>query len=91
MSFSKQIQAGPATLTISESEGVASLQVSVDQSLGGGEAAGVLKAKVSAQIDLGAKQAADLGLAMLEAKFPALAPFIESTIKPAIDAELSKA
>lgn len=90
MSFSKEIKAGPATVTVAEAEGVASLKVSMDQSLGGGSAAGVLKAKVEAEIDLGAEQAADLGLAIIEAKFPSLASFIESTIKPALHAELGK-
>lgn len=88
MSFSKEIKAGPATVTVSEANGVASLKVSMDQALGGGAAAGVLKEKVEAEVDLGAEQAADLACALIEAKLPQLASFIEATIKPAIHAEL---
>lgn len=87
MGLSKEIQAGPAKIVLSEGDGVASLVVSVDHSVGGGEAAGVVKAKASIEIDLGAQQAADLGLALVAAHFPSLAPLIAG-IKVEIDAVL---
>lgn len=85
----KVIQAGPAQITLSESAGVASVAISVDQSVGGGAAAGVLKAKAQIELDLGAQQAADLAIGLLEMKFPSLAGLLEGA-KAAIDAELQK-
>lgn len=85
----KVIQVGPAQIVLQESAGVASAVISIDQSVGGGQAAGVLKAKASIELDFGAQQAADLVIGLLEMKFPAAAGLLEAA-KAALDAELQK-
>jgi hypothetical protein len=90
MGLQKVIQAGPATITLSEGAGVASVQLALDQSVGGGAAEGVIKAKAAIEIDLQAQQVADLAIGLLEVKFPSLAGILEG-VKGALDAELQKA
>lgn len=86
----KQVPIGTiGSITVKESQGVASLVVSIDQSIGGGQAAGVLSAKASVEVDLGARQAADLALALLKAHFPSLSALVDGA-QAAIDAELAK-
>lgn len=77
LSFSKSIVAGPVTFEIAAADGQASLKVSADASLGGGQAAGALKFKTSAEVDLEDRVVADLGFALLESKFPGLASEIK--------------
>jgi hypothetical protein len=90
MAISKQIQAGPALVNISEAAGIVTLQASLAQSVGGGQAAGALKASASVEIDIEVKQLIDLGLELAQAKFPAAAALIAAA-QSAIDAELAKA
>lgn len=90
MSFKKEIQAGIAKITIQESAGTASVAISIDQSLGGGEAAGVLKGSAEMRVELEADQLVDLGFELAEQKFPMIAPFLEAA-RVAIQLELKKA
>lgn len=76
MSVQKEIQVGPAKITVSEDAGMAKLAISMDQAVGGGEAAGVMTAKASIELSLDAKQGAHLGLALVKAHFPSLAGLI---------------
>jgi hypothetical protein len=89
MSFSKSIQAGPVNFSVSEGNSEADLKIELNQSLGGGAAANIMTAKASIELELSDKQAADLALALLEAKIPALKGLIDSTVKPAVDGFLS--
>jgi hypothetical protein len=77
MGYSKKIQVGPASLSISESAGAATVAISVDESLGGGSIAGVAKAKASAEIDVEAQVLIDAGFALAEAKWPTIAPYLK--------------
>lgn len=88
MEFSKQIQEGPATITIAQKNGVASLKVEAAVA-NGGIAPGALTAKVSAEVDLSDAVAAELALTLLEVKVPALKGLIDGTIKPAVAAALA--
>lgn len=90
MSFKKEIQAGPAMITIQESSGELTLAIDVNASLGGGEAAGVLAASAGVKVKLEAAQAIDLGFAVAKEKFPAIAGLLSSA-QAIIDAELAKA
>lgn len=90
MAFSKEIKLGEfGALTLSESAGVASMAVSIGESVGGGQAAGVVKTSASVQVEIGAQQAADLAIALLEAKFPSMKGILDGA-KAALDAELAK-
>lgn len=71
MGFSKVIELGDkGALSVTESEGVAVVKISVGASLGGGQAAGAVKVVASAEIDLEAAQLAQLGLDLLKSKLP---------------------
>jgi hypothetical protein len=89
MSFSKTIALGSlGSLVVSESAGVAQLQLSVGDAIGGGQAAGVATASASVQAQVSAKQLIDLGFALAEAKFPSAASLIAAA-QAAVDAELA--
>lgn len=88
--FSKSIALGSlGSLTVSESDGVARLSVSVGAVAGSGDVAGALKCVASVEADVAASELIDLGLALAEAKFPAIASLIADA-KAGIDAELAK-
>lgn len=90
MGYSKLIPIGSAgQLSIAEAGGVAQLQLSLSESVGGGSVAGVAKGSVSASIEVSALELVDAGLGLLESKFPAVASII-AVLKAAIDAEASK-
>lgn len=76
-------------LTISESGGVASISVSISQSVGGGSVAGVASGSLSASVQLSAAQLIDAGLELAKEKFPSAAAVINGA-KAAIDAEMAK-
>jgi hypothetical protein len=90
MGFSKVIPVGSAgAITISEEGGVATLKVSLSQSVGGGALKDVAKGSASVEVDMSAKQVIDAGLELAAHKFPAAALVIESA-KTIIDAEMAK-
>ena len=91
MGFSKVIPIGSAgSLSLNESAGGFSAVVSLQESVGGGAAAGAAQAKASIEFDIAGKQLMDLSLDLLAAKFPSLSAEI-ALIKAAADAEVAKA
>lgn len=72
VAMKKDIQLGSiGTLSVKSENGEASLSLSISANAGGGAAAGVAKARATVELDLEESQAADLGIAVLEAKFAA--------------------
>lgn len=70
--FSKELQLGQVgSLAVSEAAGVATVKVSVNAAVGGGQAAGVLKAAASVEVDVEAAQLVQLALDLLKSKLPA--------------------
>ena len=90
MAYSKVIQIGSAgQLSITEAAGIATVQVSLSEAVGGGSVAGAVKASVSAEVSISAMELVDAGLALAEAQFPSVASLIAAA-KTAIDAEVAK-
>lgn len=90
MGFSKVIALGNAgSLTITEAGGIASVKVSVSESVGGGSVSGVAKAQLSAEVDVSAAMLIDAGLKLAAEKFPSAAIIIAS-VQAMVDAELAK-
>ena len=88
--FSKSIDLGSAgKLDLSELAGVVTAKLSLSESVGGGSVAGVVKGTVSAEVDFGAQQLIDAGLALVKAKYPALAAVVDA-VQSGIDAEIAK-
>lgn len=75
--FTKTIQAGPVALEFSEANETITMKASMSAQAGGGEAAGFLKGTASMEVDLEAGQVIDLGFALAEAKFPAVAQYLK--------------
>ena len=89
MSYSKVIQLGSVgSITISESAGNASVALSLNESVGGGDVKGFAKASVSVAVDVSAQELIDAGLALAEAKFPTAAAEIAG-VKAIIDAAIA--
>ena len=89
MSLSKEIKLGSiGTLTISESSGVATLAISIAESVGGGDVAGFAKVGASVNVQLGVQELIDAGLALAAAKFPSAAPEING-LKAIMDAAIA--
>lgn len=88
MVYEKVIPVGPSgSLTISESAGVASVVFSLSE-MSGGSLEGVAKAQVSAQAQIDAKHLIDIGLALIESKYPAAAPILAG-LQAIFDAEVA--
>lgn len=88
--YSKQIQAGPATINVSESAGIATVKLSMAVAAGGGDVAGFLKSSVSAEVDLSVQQLIDIGFGIAESKYPSIAQYLKLA-QTEIDALITKA
>lgn len=88
--YQKQFQEGPATITISEENGVAKIDASASVQAGGGEVAGFAKASFSAGIEVSAQTLIDAGFDLAAQKFPGAAVVIAAA-KAEIDAIIAKA
>lgn len=91
MSFSKVIQLGTiGQLTLGETAGAVQLQIGVADSAGGGSVAGVAKVSANVSAEISIAELIDAGLALAEAKFPALSSEI-AVLKGLVDAAIAKA
>lgn len=88
--FQKVISLGDkGSIVVKEEHGIASIELVIAESAGGGSAEGVAKVSASAKAEVGIKQLIDLGLDLAKSKFPAAAGLIDGA-KVAIDSELDK-
>jgi len=89
MPFQKTIVSGQlGSVSISESDGVATVSATAQASLGGGSVAGAATVNATVAVNLSAKQLIDAGFALAEAKFPSVAQYLKMA-QDAIDAEIA--
>lgn len=89
MSYQKQFQEGPVSITISSDGATASIDASVSASLGGGAVAGAVSVSNDTKITVEDQILIDAGFGIAEAKWPSVAPFLKAA-QAEIDAQLAK-